>query len=60
MNELRNHYNVVEVSDGRRDAHDDINWVIAYADPIVEEDDTKNESLTESRLDPDNDMMGTR
>lgn len=60
MNELRNHYNVVEVSDGRRDAHDDINWVIAYADPIVEEDDTQNESLTESRLDPDNDMMGTR
>lgn len=60
MNELRNHYNVVEVSDGRRDAHDDINWVIAYADPIVEEDGTKNESLTESRLDPDNDMMGTR
>lgn len=60
MNELRNHYNVVEVSDGRRDAHDDINWVIAYADPIVEEDDTKNEALTESRLDPDNDMMGTR
>lgn len=60
MNELRNHYNVVEVSDGRRDAHDDINWVIAYADPIVEEDNTKNESLTESRLDPDNDMMGTR
>ena len=60
MNELRNHYNVVEVSDGRRDAHDDINWVIAYADPIVEEDDTKNESLTERRLDPDNDMMGTR
>ena len=60
MNELRNHYNVVEVSDGRRDAHDDINWVIAYADPIVEEDDTKNESLTESRLDPDNDMMGIR
>ena len=60
MNELRNHYNVVEVSDGRRDAHDDINWVIAYADPIVEDDDTKNESLTESRLDPDNDMMGTR
>lgn len=60
MNELRNHYNVVEVSDGRRDAHDDINWVIAYADPIVEEDDIKNEDLTESRLDPDNDMMGTR
>lgn len=60
MNELRNHYNVVEVSDGRRDAHDDINWVIAYADPIVEEDDTQNEPLTESRLDPDNDMMGTR
>lgn len=60
MNELRNHYNVVEVSDGRRDAHDDINWVIAYADPIVEEDNTQNESLTESRLDPDNDMMGTR
>ena len=60
MNELRNHYNVVEVSDGRRDAHDDINWVIAYADPIVEEDDTQNEALTESRLDPDNDMMGTR
>ena len=60
MNELRNHYNVVEVSDGRRDAHDDINWVIAYADPIVEEDDTQNESLTESRLDPDNDMMGIR
>lgn len=60
MNELRNHYNVVEVSDGRRDAHDDINWVIAYADPIVEEDNTKDESLTESRLDPDNDMMGTR
>lgn len=60
MNELRNHYNVVEVSDGRRDAHDDINWVIAYADPVVEDDDTKNESLTESRLDPDNDMMGTR
>ena len=60
MNELRNHYNVVEVSDGRRDAHDDINWVIAYADPIVEENNTKNESLTESRLDPDNDMMGTR
>ena len=60
MNELRNHYSVVEVSDGRRDAHDDINWVIAYADPIVEEDDTKNESLTESRLDPDNDMIGTR
>lgn len=60
MNELRNHYNVVEVSDGRRDAHDDINWVIAYADPIVEEDNTKNEALTESRLDPDNDMMGTR
>ena len=60
MNELRNHYNVVEVSDGRRDAHDDINWVIAYADPIVEEDDTQNESLTESRLNPDNDMMGTR
>lgn len=60
MNELRNHYNVVEVSDGRRDAHDDINWVIAYADPIVEEENTKNESLTESRLDPDNDMMGTR
>lgn len=60
MNELRNHYNVVEVSDGRRDAHDDINWVIAYADPIVEEDDTQNESLTESRLDPDNDVMGTR
>lgn len=60
MNELRNHYNVVEVSDGRRYAHDDINWVIAYADPIVEEDDTQNESLTESRLDPDNDMMGTR
>lgn len=60
MNELRNHYNVVEVSDGRRDAHDDINWVIAYADPIVEEDDTQNESLTESRLDPDNDLMGTR
>ena len=60
MNELRNHYNVVEVSDGRRDAHDDINWVIAYADPIVEEGDTQNESLTESRLDPDNDMMGTR
>lgn len=60
MNELRNHYNVVEVSDGRRDAHDDINWVIAYADPIVEEDGTQNESLTESRLDPDNDMMGTR
>ena len=60
MNELRNHYNVVEVSDGRRDAHDDINWVIAYADPIVEEDDTQNESLIESRLDPDNDLMGTR
>lgn len=60
MNELRNHYNVVEVSDGRRDAHDDINWVIAYADPIVEEDNTKNEALIESRLDPDNDMMGTR
>lgn len=60
MNELRNHYNVVEVSDGRRDAHDDINWVIAYADPIVEEDETQNEALTESRLDPDNDMMGTR
>ena len=59
MNELRNHYNVVEVSDGRRDAYDDINWVIAYADPIVE-DDTKNECLDESRLDPDNDMMGTR
>lgn len=60
MNELRNHYNVVEVSDGRRDAHDDINWVIAYADPIVKEGDTENESLTESRLDPDNDLMGTR
>lgn len=60
MNELRNHYNVVEVFDGRRDDHDDINWVIAYADPIVEEENTKNESLTESRLDPDNDMMGTR
>lgn len=60
MNELRNHYNVVEVSDGRRDNNDDISWVIAYADPIVEEDNTKDESLTESRLDPDNDMMGTR
>lgn len=60
MNELRNHYNVVEVSDGRRDNNDDISWVIAYADPIVEEDNTKGESLTESRLDPDNDMMGTR
>lgn len=60
MNELRNHYNVVEVSDGRRDNNDDISWVIAYADPIVEEDNTKDESLAESRLDPDNDMMGTR
>lgn len=60
MNELRNYYNVVEVSDGRRDEHDDINWVIAYADPITQEGDTKNESLLERRLDPDNDMMGTR
>lgn len=64
INELRNHYKVVEVSDGRRDNNDEVNWIISYADPIHEsKSEVSNEvkeSLRHRTLDPDNDMMGTR